>query len=297
MMRKTWSLLVVFALVASSLIMAVPVQAELPKPSVPDFTLRYVENSNDVPATYDVDPYTGKTVMIKESYHIQNNSVQVVIKNQPYTSYRNENAPLIWLYYSIAQKGHFESWGTEDWHGGSITTKIYDEYLTGYIVSSKSDYTIVSYGIAGNNGTNSGYSPLVKATLRGQVDFKVQAIIGYSTRFNESFSGPPIGLEPGESYHYYIFTGESSDWSSTQTVTIGDTAATTPSTTASPTMTGPAQPSITTITPEETQTDLPLSSNWETVAIVGLTVAVAVLAAGLLVVWRRLASLKGSASA
>lgn len=31
-------------------------------PSVPQFTVKQVDRSYDVPATYDIDPYTGKTL-------------------------------------------------------------------------------------------------------------------------------------------------------------------------------------------------------------------------------------------
>lgn len=52
-------------LVASSLLLAPLANAQTtPKPSVPEFTLKYVDNSYDVPSTTTstTDPYTGKTI-------------------------------------------------------------------------------------------------------------------------------------------------------------------------------------------------------------------------------------------
>lgn len=36
------------------------VQASISKPSVPEFTVKYVDNSYDVPPTYGIDQYTGE---------------------------------------------------------------------------------------------------------------------------------------------------------------------------------------------------------------------------------------------
>jgi hypothetical protein len=238
----------------------------IPKPSIPEFKIKYVDNSYDEPSTYGIDPYTGKNVLTKEGYHVQNKSVELIIKNQPYNSYRNENGSLVWLYYNIAIKGHFEQWTTQNWESQAINSKTYDSYPTGYLPSSESEFTVKTYGLEGDNGTDTAYKyrtptyntpfyyghysyTLGNISAGGQVDFRVQAIIGYSTRINTTSSGPPIGLEPGESYHYYIFTGQTSDWSNTQTISIpADTplnssptptssSSSTPNVTATPTST------------------------------------------------------------
>lgn len=297
-MNPTTTLAIILILAASTILTAPVASASITKPAVPEFTLKYVDHSYDVPTTYGTDPYTGATIITQEGYHVQNNSVEVIIKNQAFTSYRNENGSLVWLYYRIVSKGHFESWDIEKWDSGAINMKIYDYYPPGCVSSDESENTVIAYGLAGNDGdTAYKYNHhLDNVSIGGQVDFMVQAIIGYSTRINESFSGPPIGLEPGESYHYYIFTGKCSELSSTQTVKIGETSTSVPTFTPSVTS-GASQAPIITPTPQDTQTSRPNNINWEIVAIVGLVVAVAVLAAGLLVVWRRLASLKGSTAA
>lgn len=165
---------------------------------------------------------TGKAIATTiPGYYVQNKSIEVSIKNQAFTAYYNENGSHVWLYYKIAVKGHFANWTYENWYSGAITFKTY-ESNPGYLPGSGSDNTVSAYGLVGNNGTGTNPFSLLNVSVGGQVDFTIQAIIGYSTRFNESFSGPPIGLDPGESYHYFIFTGESSEWSNTKTITIPD---------------------------------------------------------------------------
>ena len=58
---KGFSLPLVVILAVSSLIMVESAFAQsIPKPSVPEFTLKYVDNSHNVLPIYGVDPYTGK---------------------------------------------------------------------------------------------------------------------------------------------------------------------------------------------------------------------------------------------
>ncbi len=97
-MRK-FVLLFFIIIFASSII---PVSSEGTELSTPEFTLRYVDHSYDVPPTNRVDPYTGKNVTTQAGYHIQNNSIEVIIKNQQFKTYRNENNSLVELHYYIA---------------------------------------------------------------------------------------------------------------------------------------------------------------------------------------------------
>jgi hypothetical protein len=310
-MRKVFSLALVVVLAASGVLWAQSTSAQtLPKPSVPEFTVRYVDHSYDEPAVYGVDPYTGKTVVTQEGYHVQNSSVEVIIKNQAFKSYRNENGSLVWLYYRIAIKGHYEEWDPHYWGSQSIREKIYDMYPGGYFPSDDTGYTKITFGLKGDNGTDTAYKyrelsynpppyygyycyTLGNVSVGGEVDFRVQAIIGYSTRINVTYAGSPIGLEPGESYRYYIFTGESSDWSTTQTVTIGDnstTKAPTPSSSQSsstPTATLPTENPTASSAQPDTQTGILFGFDWQTVAIVVLIVVVGVLAVGMVLLWRR----------
>jgi len=210
----------------------------IPTPSVPEFTLKYVDNSYDVApkTTSSTDPYTGKvTSTTIPGYHVQNRSVEITIKNQQFTSYLNENGSRVYLFYDIESKGHFENWtlfssDASYW----LKQKLSESYPPGFIPISDSQHTLITYAL-GNISDG------------GRVDFRVQAIIGYSTRINTTFSGIPIGLEPGETYHYYTFTGQISDWSNTQTITIPEgsvSISSSPNPTSTPTQNPTPTPSV-----------------------------------------------------
>jgi hypothetical protein len=55
------------------------------KPSVPEFTAKYVDRSYNTQPTYGIDQYTGKTVVTKASQHVDNRTIEITIKNQPFT--------------------------------------------------------------------------------------------------------------------------------------------------------------------------------------------------------------------
>jgi len=219
----------------------------IPKPSVPEFTLKFVDHSYDVPPTYSIDPYTGKNVMTQAGYHVENKSIEVTIKNQPFTSYRNENDSLVGLFYNIRVKGHFE-----DWHGEPSSEH--------YIYRSDSDYTVVAYGLGGNNGSDYYSRRLEEISAGGQVDFQVEALIGYYTRVY----GTPVPGIPGSGTSYHdVFTGETSGWSNTQTVTIGESQPPTSSPATTPTPTPHQEP-------QQTEQEI----------IIGAAIAAAVIVAG-----------------
>ena len=197
---------------------AVQAESSIPKPSVPEFTVKYVDSSYDVPPIYEIDQYTGKNVMTQAGYHVQNKTIELAIKNQLFTPYEDANGNSIRLYYNIGKKGHFgDSWGYLD-------TGYYglDNHYVG--ANLDSDYTVLTYGLVGNNGTLSLLN--LDISSGDQVDFRVQAFIGYNTRIHEYWT--PLG----EVYHY-VFTGETSDWSNTQTLTISENQ--TPTSSPSPT--------------------------------------------------------------
>ena len=205
---KGFALFIILIIAISSLIIVESASAQtIPKPSVPEFTLKYVDNSYDVApkTTSSTDPYTGKvTSTTIPGYHVQNRSVEIIIKNQQFTSYLNENGSRVYLFYDIESKGHFENWNPFSSDASYwMKQKLYESYPPGFIVVSDSQYTVITH-------------KLENISDGGQVDFRMQAIIGYSTRINTTFSGMPIGLEPGEIYHYYTFTGQISDMSNTQ---------------------------------------------------------------------------------
>jgi hypothetical protein len=254
----------------------------LPKPSVPEFTVKFVDNSYDVPPKYAINSYTGKTEMIEAGYHIQNQSIEFTIKNQAFTSYHNENNSVVGLYYSLHIKGHFqEGFG--------------EPTINKYIYRSDGDYTVIDCGLPGYNGSIpysgdvwlGGYGNM----SGGQVDVQVKALIGYYTIIHGTPS-PADVFNHGVPSESEVFTGEASEWSSTQTITIDDSASTTTSnpspSSSSPTSTASASPTQNpnaTPEPSVVETGVLFGLGWEEIALIILSVAVVGLIA--LVVFQR----------
>lgn len=137
--------------------------AATPTLSVPEFTVELVAYPYDVPTTYSTDPYTGETIT-HQGYHVENKSIEVRIKNQPFTPYSDADGHEVNLYYNVNIKGHFE----ESWTGG-------DRYQ-----ASTSEYTVVNLP--------ESYPP------KAQIDFQVDAILGYDTY--HSLEGHPLAIFP-----------------------------------------------------------------------------------------------------
>ena len=146
-------MLLVVILVVSSLIMLESAYAQsIPKPSVPEFTVQYIKTSYSV-----IDPYTGV------SQQVDNSTIEVKIKNQPFT-YTN-NGISYHLYYNVRTKPHFEGNWIERYpiidranSPYNTTTKTFSssKYLTSEFLPSlpaqpNSDYTDVFYDLNGNN--------------------------------------------------------------------------------------------------------------------------------------------------
>ena len=229
-------------LVLSSSVMVGAVFAQsITQPSVPEFSLVYVDNSYDVPTTYTIDDYTGENIT-HPGYHVENRIIEVIIKNQPFTSYES-NGQIIDFYLNVRIKGSY----AENW------TTIYGPGL-GYLIQSKSDYTQVSYSLDENE-----YPFWDNLNEGGAVDFQVEALIGSVHRDASTFWAP------------WVFEGETSGWSDTQTITVSENLTPTPS----PELTIPASSS-------------PLPSEephiWQDVILgVAVTVIVVVVGLGLLV--------------
>jgi hypothetical protein len=137
-MKKALLTLTIIALLFS-LVLEVHASEAIPKPSVPQFTVEFVDKSYDVPPTTEstTDPYTNKTTTTTiPGYHTDNPTIKVTIKNQPFPSTLNGNATN--LYYNVRIKGHFG----EDWN----EQYSYTEYSSGSLpTQSSSEYTILSF--------------------------------------------------------------------------------------------------------------------------------------------------------
>ncbi len=180
------------------------------KPSVPQFIVNYVDYSYDVPPKYGVDQYTGQNITIQAGYHVDGRSVEFTIKNQPFISFDDSSGNYTNLYYNFRFKGtHGNSW-TYYPFDGNVSTHTYGG-LGGpsfiYYSASNADYTNISITLEQLTEYTGAETP-PEGT---QVEFQVQAQFGYI--YSEAYS---VGMGSG-----YFFTGQTSDWSDTQTITIG----------------------------------------------------------------------------
>jgi hypothetical protein len=218
----------------------------IPKPSVPEFTVKLVAHPYDVPTTYSIDPYTGETIT-HAGYHVENKSIEVSIKNQPFTPYTDTDGKSINLYYNVRVKGHFE----ENWTELFSASGEYPSAGSYPKQDYGSQYTIVFY-------------PRIVPS-NGQMDFQVEALVGYYTRVY-------LGNTPA--YHD-VFTGESSGWSNTQTLTISASQTPTPSPATTPTPTAPN------MGPTSSPSQEPALTQEQLEIIIGAAIAAAVIVAGL----------------
>ena len=169
--------MLITVLTVSSLVMFGCAFAEsIPKPSVPEFSVELAENK----------------------------SIEVAIKNQPFTPYEMQDLDghnwTVNFFYNIRIKGPF----TEDW------IELYNP-SDGYIrQNSESEYTVRAYTLMENTDTVLG-TKMIRLPDEGLIDFQVEAMIGYLDR-------EVIIPVPGTGY---IFIGETSGWSTTQTLAVG----------------------------------------------------------------------------
>ncbi len=160
MYKKAILAVLMCAIFVSSLFVTVVCAQSIPKPSVPEFTLKYVDSSYDVSQTYGIDPYTGQNRTINAGYHVDNRTLVFTIKNQPFAPYTDSNGNYIDLYYNFRAKGHygnnwfqypFSNHPTDSYPSisGQSTwryTGIYSTYSPKY-PASKLDYTEVSINL------------------------------------------------------------------------------------------------------------------------------------------------------
>jgi hypothetical protein len=222
-LHRGFALALVLILAVSSPIIVESANAQsIPKPSVPEFTLTLSDHSYDVPTTYSRDPYTGQNIT-HYGFRVENKTLDVSIKNQPFTTYKDAIGNYTSLYYTLRFKGHFG----DEWTYYPYSTNVVRYSNQPIYPASNSAYTIISLPL-------NSY-PLQNIPRNAQVDFQVQALIGSNY------------IDYSLNYIQYYFIGESSDWSNTQTITIGETSA---STSPNPTPTSTQNPTPTPTVPE-----------------------------------------------
>ncbi len=188
-MNKQITLLFILILVSTVIVESALAQS-ISKPSIPEFSLRIVDHSYDVPTTYSIDPYTGQNIT-HAGYHVENKTIDIIIKNQIFTS--TVNGIVYQLYYNIRQKGSFET----NW-----TERYWTQYDSGTLIpQSNSQNTVISI-------------PTSSYPINASLDFQVQALLGGYYQHK-----PESPFVPAVTFFGVPASGESK-WSNTQTIII-----------------------------------------------------------------------------
>ena len=185
-----------------------PAHSSITKPSVPEFTVE-----------------------------VDGRRVSLIIENQPFESYADDDGWTIRFYYNVRLNGQTLYRASD-----------------GYPTQSSSEYTVISYNIRENADSYLGaYLYEVGNTL----NFQVEAMIGYVHRVYNPNATSMLTMYP------WRFTGEKSGWSETQTLTISAPASTTTPNTS------PSQNS--TASPDQSGSQNVASSSLDWVQFVTLT--------------------------
>lgn len=176
------------AVLAVSFVAPASAQAATEQPSTPQFTVELSGPAFDIPPTYTFNPSTG-LFDANDGYHFQYSVVNVVIQNQPFTNQSNYD----FLYYNVRIKpqNYVDSYWNELFHAGA----------DGYPIQTSGNTTVIPIAIEGTQASG------ILIGAGDSTDIQVEAMIGHVGR-NQTFP------------YEYIFYGEVSDWSSTQTVAV-----------------------------------------------------------------------------
>jgi hypothetical protein len=158
-----------------------------PEPAIPEFTLKYTDNSHNVAGNF-----------------VQNKSIEVTIKNQP-TGYV--------LCYNVKAKSHSaENWTAYEYYNNSsyLTPQL---FLPNRLLGWNSTTTILVFGFEGNNGSDNYNLMLGKVNDGDKIDFQIQAYIG------NWFPGRVVNATASIDY-WLLNIDATGDWSPIQTITI-----------------------------------------------------------------------------
>ncbi len=275
------TLLIIILLTSSVVILGFVSAQSTSKPSAPEFTVQYGDHPYDVPTTYTTDIYTGETIT-HQGYRVQNRTIDLIIKNQPFSEYGDGSGNVTGLYYNVRVKGHFG--GDSDW-------KYYPEYKS--FPASSGSYTTISFSINGYAGDSSN---TIYAPAEGKLDFQVQALVGYYFTEWVSMNLPDHPLAGGLAN---VFHGQKSDWSNIKILEAGNptTQPSTPTATVFPSP-SPVQPTLNpTGEPTSNPTEAPVQPNtqpdvlsglsWEHVALAGACAVIVALVVALVLPRRK----------
>ena len=186
----------------------------IPTPSVPQFTVKLV-NTSDLPTIYWLYPNPDSTVSIPTDNNT-NYTIELTVKNQPFIPPFIENGQNTALSYDVRMKEHY----LENW------TDVY-ALTEWYPVPSNSDYTVIPFPLEVSGEPPASYN--IKSCFYGgyysalngisagdQIDFQVETQIGYAHKEVSPYPSPP-----------WLFVGQTSGWSNTQTITISPSSSST----------------------------------------------------------------------
>jgi hypothetical protein len=239
---KTWPLLliVIIALGCLTLLTVNPANAQtIPTPLTPKFSVKFVNTSYTVTTT---NSYTGQS----QIQLINNNSIEITIKNQPF-DYSN-NDLTYQVYFNVRVRPHFST--TDNWtevyplrnlpsspanENGIFPSALY--ILPESPPQSNLDYTIIAFPVVPTEvyeasgydverpytGNNAWLPTFLDAIPSGaQLDFQIQAIVGHNSTY--WYIQHPLYPTYGGLYEPAVAYDSASGWSNTQTITIGEVA-------------------------------------------------------------------------
>jgi hypothetical protein len=202
-LSKSLTLLLAAALAVSSLVLVQSVFAQT-KPSVPEFSLRYIDYSYDTPNVFSIDQYTGEKVVTRYGEHFDKRTIEIKIKNQLFTPYKTTaygEEQQVNVYYNVRVKGPY----------GTAWTELFGDNIKFPVQDYSSQYTIINF-------TNQVNGEQWELPHSGQVEIQVQASIGVLTASRNPSTG---WMDP---YYFYGVAGENSSWSPTQTFDMASNA-------------------------------------------------------------------------
>lgn len=257
--NKSFSLLLVLFLAASSLIVFEPAFAQTPTPtpnlntfhvpSTPTFTVTLTNTSYAVPTTYSTDPQTGAKIT-NAGYFVNRENLTFTIQNQPdATDYVIRYTTPYATGWSYIYEEDFNGTLSKSSGGASTLTfsGTYGSFEIGETQQMVQGYSFVSY-----------YERSFNFESGASIEFQVQAVNGYN-KFEESLFGSHTAL-----------IGVTSEWSNSQTITIPTGISST---------SAPASSSSTaTQTPTQTQTSTTVSSTSYTSLLIITTIALVAIA-------------------
>jgi len=192
-------------IIAFGLVLVEPCMAPVTVPVKPNGgpeVVSVVVHNNPVwrPPVIHTNPYTGEILSTDQGMSLSNGTVEVTIRNRPFTPYTDENGNTINTYYCIFYRlltGYDYGW--LGWHYVSPTTS---GQLPITIYQSDSDYTTISFKYGSSLASPDNYGSFGKDPflMFGDVSFRIQAVEGgYFT-----YTG---------NYGTSVYEGVGSEWS------------------------------------------------------------------------------------